>query len=665
MFYTFFKKCVVILTIISLLPLNAFAMDLEIKEENPQNFSQQKDFTIIDMRGENKENRPSAINRNPNHKTRTKLNSLLEKVIAPSEKVFFGLKDQQPLINENSSSEDKPPMVSALVIYNKNQPILQNEELEKTLIIPDKWDNHPFFLSELDKIFFNQNISKKTRVLQLITFLGGGLIARGWAPLVMFLAENILGSIPVGGNEAAGIVFTIMAITALPCAMQMAERVGIICNYLFNKIGFKPKSEGYKGPGIQKLKVEQEVSCSNKKCCGPKKCCRLHIPIHIEVFATVISYIKAAIRSAPTALLFWEAERYFPEFRAIFIAPIFLIYFERTLKDSMAFWRKFAHQQLTETNHMCALKKKILHNRLDEMYERLNLSKSDNLVKSLYEEIQRELNNKEDGEHISAFSLLFLKRYGLSSLDDLKEGLKEVSEPFVKKEDGKELKNIVDELGTVPMQGYANLFEDLGNLPPKPKAENILGEIPKLLQGAATVGRLLVTLWSVQEIMKYLGVGETAAFYTGIGVSIVDVIVRAVSEWYLQEETFAKVQHIASTKTSYWGLKYVTGAFAAVGSFFFSLAPVAIIFRVLGESCPLYVKVMIAAAAYPTEFSSLFRFIKEKYDNAVTNIAIYNPKTVSQKRAWLNYYIEKAHKFIDEADVTTTDDFYSVSQDSI
>jgi len=220
-------------------------------------------------------------------------------------------------------------------------------------------------------------------------------------------------------------------------------------------------------------------------------------------------------------------------------------------------------------------------------------------------------------------------------------------------------------IGTHPTQELYNLTEAIGKRPGKSDARKFLEVSSILSQGAATIGRFLWTHWGVERILQYAGLGVTSSFYTSVGVAAVDVVMRAASEWYIQKETATSVRSCGSRAESYWPLRWAYNIVSSPNSLFFSLPIVGVIFKELGDSTPLYVKVIIAAVTVPAEFTSFFHFLREGYGNILTEATTIRPTTVQQKRAWLTKHIERARMFNKEADGETTDFIIIHSQGGI
>ncbi|MBY0271930.1 MAG: hypothetical protein K2X02_00730 [Alphaproteobacteria bacterium] len=547
---------------------------------------------------------------------------------------------------------------TALVIYNLSKaenPRLDDEE-DLSLITPARWTDTAYFLNELDKKFFNRSISTKTIVLTVLGAIEGGLAPWGISPLVMYLGENVLNFIPVGGVASDGLVYTIIAITTLPCMMQIGEFMNDIGNAIFDKNGFDTSSED-KGPHIQKTDVV-EIETTNQRCCH-------YIRIPTTLLSRIFSGTSALFRALPMGLLFWDAETPFPEYRNTFLGPLLLFYLVKTYNESMDFYDVFSHQQATEPLPMVKEKKQILRERLKTLQRCVNAEASDRLVEKLYTLIQEELRKKnfpEEGdskEHISAFSALFVKL----SQTRVFEGIQEELDEHVSQHAS--LRPVVDEIGSLQVPGMAKLIRDIDNKRGKTGARTLLENLSTFDHGAATAGRFFITSWAITTVLMYMGVDPALALYLSFGAAVIDVVSRAIGEWYVQKETFLGLRDTCSRKMAFWPARWTTNTLSFVSAAFFSIPGPAIIFKVMSD-CPLYVRSAVALATLPSEFSSFYKFFHDRFDrliNTVTTTAYV--RTTSQKREWLNSHIEQAKKFIHRADQSTIEQIYNLTQEGL
>lgn len=219
------------------------------------------------------------------------------------------------------------------------------------------------FFEEFDKIFFHQPVSYKTRFLEI---LGAGFFALapfGMGPSVPYLAENILGFLPVGGPVAAGIIITAIVLIVAPCAEQGRQVGRKIGNFFFDKNGFT------------------ETQRDGKP----------HLTLNSLPMAIISKSLPsggAVLRAAPFLLIFWEAERKFDTLRKVFIGSYAASLFERAFDYGSAFWARFTQNQQSEETK---IQRQILRNALGKIRKLINADGSDELVRTLMQHIRNEL----------------------------------------------------------------------------------------------------------------------------------------------------------------------------------------------------------------------------------------------------------------------------------
>lgn len=579
------------------------------------------------------------LNINPNQAQRIGITRLLENLLANPKNAH--------LHREDISFE------TALVVYDLSKitrPV-SDDKGKGVIAAPAAWTDTAYFLAELDKNFFNHPMSKKRIALITLGAIEGGLAPWGISPLVMYLGENLLTFIPVGGFASEGLVYTVIAFSTLPCMQQIGEFMNDIGKNFFDKNGFTP-STGDKGPHIQKTDFEIET--------GYQRCCR-YINIPTNTLSMIFSCTSALFRALPMGLLWWEAETPFPEFRNAFLGPLVVFYVVKTYKESMNFCNVFAHQRATEPLPMVKEKKQILRERIKTLERCASAEASDALVEKLYSLIQEELEKKnllvdEDPKrHISAFSALMIKLTQASAFQNIQDELAEHAYSDVS------LRPIVEQIGSLQVPGMAKLITDIDQKRGETGARTLLENLSTFIHGAATPGRFFVTCWAVTKVLMYMGVVEDPALYVSFGAAAIDVVLRAMTEWYVQKDTFLSLRDVGSTKMPFWPVMWVTNTLSFVNSTFFSIPTAAIVFNVMSD-CPLYVKACVALLTLPSEFTSFYTFFHDRYAQFIENITTLRVRTPSQKRAWLNVHFKNAKKFIREADQNTIEQIYNLTQ---
>lgn len=531
--------------------------------------------------------------------------------------------------NSNLIPKDDPPFETALIVYQIPQLQGQNHT----------WDDHRIFLQELDKKFFLQPQSKMTWCLKILGGGIGSLAPPGMAPLVFYLGENLLTFIPVSGTASNAIYGIIVGSTALPCGRLLWERGAIIGNTLFDHNGLTP------GENDQKPHIYKLTSAKGR----------------------VFAFANATLRALPIGLLFWVAEQYFPEYRASFLGPLALVYFEMAYRTSMEYLERLNYTLQNKEDFKVYSVKMILRDHLKKMHKLVNAKNSDKLVTTLYDLIHKELDKLqndpkvEDGniEHISAMSTLLIKHLKVNTFDQIKNELALKAEGS-----SRELSEVIQEVKVMPVQEMANTLKDIDNVHAPTKARSFLENLAIYVQGAGGPGRYAVTAWAVNQFLSYCGLGDVVSYWSGIGTAALPVVLRTMSEWYQQEEALLSVRGFVSQRNDYWGARWFTNLLSAAGGAFYTCAPWGIINTFFGDA-PVPIQVLLCVAMTPSEFSSLFHTFREKYGNMIRGIAATFAKTPSQKRAWLNDKIDELDRFILKLDHTSTQQLYHLTQEAL
>jgi len=289
----------------------------------------------------------------------------------------------------------------------------------------------------------------------------------------------------------------------------------------------------------------------------------------------------------------------------------------------------------------------------------VNAIGSDGLVNELYGLIQGEMEKKnlpedrDSKEHISAFSAFFVKLSRAPVFRDIQDELKEKA-TF-------SMQPVVDTIESFEVDGMVNLIGDIDKKRGKTGARTLLENLSTFDHGAATIGRFFITSWAVTTVLMYMGVDPALALYLSFGAAVIDVASRAIGEWNVQKETFLGLRDICSTKMAFWPARWTTYILSLVSAGFFSIPSGAIIFDVMSD-CPLYVRSAVALATLPSEFCSFYTFFHDRYDRLISNVTTLRVRTTSQKREWLNSHIEHTKKFLHEADQSTIEQIYNLTQ---
>lgn len=635
-----------------------FAMEDIEEEEHPRSL-----LVLQEEEGSSSTSHKVSFNKNLKHPVRKALDRLLDEVLNHDENSYL-------------LAQEKTAFRSAVLIYTLPK------ETDTTV-----WDDHSLFLEDLDERLFLNSPSKKTIALQIVGALEGPLGAIGAATLVPYLAENLLTFLPVGGSASLGLFISVCICAGIPAARQLYERVGKIAGWFFDDPVLTP-SKNDKKPHI--LKLEKECwKCS----------------FSIPKWGTLFSLFNATVRCLPIGFLFWDGWSDFTTARNVFIGPLSFLYFEKAFSESQEVVSAIANKRATGEIHMMGQKKCILAERVRETMSRLNANQSDKLVNKFYELVQQRLaqlkKNKRNSdskkkktdvssllfdeeevdapeEIISIASLFFLRRNTSALYEEAEESVKKVTHRHIqKKKEDREFVEFSEAASTLVQsspQKMVNLIGDIDNISQKTNARSFLENLAVYFQGASATGRFIVIQWATSAILVYWGADLMPAFWSGIGVGTTDWVCRAVSEWMVQEETFLSVRHFFSRNTDFWPFRWITTAASTFTSFFFSLPPIAIIFKVLGDTVPTYIKVLLAIATAPSEFSSFFKFFTEKYGNIITGtVTLGMPSTkpssgwfeTKRKRAWLNMKAKQILKHIAELDQETTQQWYYLTQEGL
>ncbi len=557
-------------------------------------------------------------------------------------------------------------MESGVVVYRYNPPPPNQRGVV--------WDDQPLFLKSLDTIAFKRPVSWKTRVIQALFLVPGSMASWGWGPLGSDLV--LIRDVPIPFWARTTLVFVFIASTEIPIVQQMVQRAGIIGNSLFDRHNFLP-TKSDKRPHRTKLKVTLDPRI---------RLCKKNImlPLSVQLLCRTVAGINAVTQTIPFSLLFWMAEEEFPAYGATFIGPLSLMLLEKNYEESLASLQFLAYQNFTNQYRMLRVKKDILRKRLEQMYTLLNSKNSASLVNTLYDEFERALAQSETqgpNEHVSAVSLLFLKQQGSSTFEEIDRLLAEASTTVENRESSSQadeemalLSEAVQTAHTVPIAALHQLIEDLSQMPGITSARSLLEYLPNWFSGVAQVSRFLLPLWYLPKILDYLnvpqptypvcGVDFDPVFWSAVGISMTQMVVRAASEYYYQKITFLGARSFGSRSMAFWPVAWVTNLISAYPALYSALAGPRIIFDYLKDSSPV-VRVLLSAALFPSEMASFFRFYKTKYGDATTNLITQYICSTEQKRAFLNQKIEWLAREIEMFDNETTDSLYNLTQGGI
>ncbi|MBX9620963.1 MAG: hypothetical protein K2X28_02880 [Alphaproteobacteria bacterium] len=611
------------------------------------------DPNAVDIRREDEEVREirdpdfsmaiSILNVNPEHPIRKKLNLQIHQ-LALKPKLLKKL-GEEGLQN------------TAVIIYNPSKKPPQHKNR------PLSWTNTEQFLEEFDKCFFRKD-SKFRNMSRAITvpfgvIIGllepGGIVATTW-----YLWGETLYDKLVEGELATGITIGTLLILTPPCIVQSVEFTENLANFVFGNKELTPSKDDVK-PHIQKLGTT--VDLLEKLCCC--KSFRLStFPIY-----SIVSALDAAIVTLVYSNFFYTAEfqpnvngELFFYIRAL---PFALFYFSNTFDVNYKFFTDHEHQKKSNMIRMVAEKKNILRRRLETMKWHINSSKSGGLVHELYTLMQGELEktNKNDGEeHISALSLLFLK---LSRTEMFKELQQELSAQAMNSTE-EEIKNIVSEMETMPIQGMSNLITDIDRLPSETTMASFLKQAATFAQGLSTVGELIATSYGINQLALSLGLDPASAEYLSYVAAIAHCGLSAFTQSDIQKTTFLRTQKAFSTCADFWPVRWGVNCLSAATALFLSVPYPCIINEALGDGTPPYIRAFLALSTVPKQFSSFYNFCHTEYGELVTKIATSIPiKTVKQERAWLNELIDKMNEWIGKLDQNTTEQLYNLSQEGL
>lgn len=230
-------------------------------------------------------------------------------------------------------------------------------------------------------------------------------------------------------------------------------------------------------------------------------------------------------------------------------------------------------------------------------------------------------------------------------------------------ENSQELHNLreaISDLDAIPGDQIAHLLKILHlKKTHSPFQEKFLNNLAIFQQGSAVPGRFLISLWGMNKI---LGVGPTTPHPLSLTVASFDALLR-IQEWYLQKDTFLRVQNLSSPfKNQHWPLTWTENITSAVSASFFTLPAVAIISEVLADAS-LYTKILVIGLTWPSEFVSSFHFLTEHWDEVGKRLssawAYWRGESLDSKRTWLNDILDSSVVKVDELDARTIELLYN------
>lgn len=230
-------------------------------------------------------------------------------------------------------------------------------------------------------------------------------------------------------------------------------------------------------------------------------------------------------------------------------------------------------------------------------------------------------------------------------------------------ENSQELHNLreaISDLDAIPGDQVAHLLKVLHRKKTHSRfQEKFLNNLAIFQQGSAVPGRFLISLWGMNKI---LGVGPTTPHPLSLTVASFDAVLR-IQEWYLQKDTFLRVQNLSSPfKHKHWPLTWTENITSAVSASFFTLPAVAIISEVLADAS-LYTKILVIGLTWPSEFVSSFHFLTGHWDEVGKRLssawAYWRGESLDSKRAWLNDILDSSVIKVDELDARTIERLYN------
>lgn len=648
------------LTMLFILQVPSYSMDLEDEESSiRQRLISRDDSEILTSDEEAAIPAPDSFEVKDDP-LKAQINAKLRPFLFPeSGKSFFGT--------------ECPPLETAVIVYHANyKPELGS------------WDDPVLFAEELDRILFTQSKSYLTRGVQIILSVSGGMAPWGWGPLTMFLAQNIVWSSEIPGSIPLIIAYSTIATSTIPCIQQMIDRGALVGNALFDHNGFYP-SKSDKKPHVRKLKKEVELPFA---ICGKPR----YIPIPIQTLCRLVALSYGAIQTSFYIPAFYDAEYYFPIYFGVLVGPLGVMLFEKAYSESLESLEFISHRYFTNQFRMERQKKEILSRRLLDLKALINARGSNQLVEKLYSEFQCAMQLHKDGRsvrRISAASLFFLKRMENPTFNTLRDMIEEANLHMEQRHEDATLEmdtdhpeshashssiqeleqmgEVVQSMRGIPIAEAMHLIEDISQLPGITTMRRLLEYLAIRIPGIAEASRFLIPLWAIPEIFYDFGVTNVSVnilgaeidpiFCGALTVSFAQLLIRAASEWYLQNEAYLELRRFGSTSSDFWPLRWAGNILSILPSAMGALAGPAILFNLLGDS-PVYVKVILSAAIFPGDMVSFYRFFSKKYGNFIRSLTTNFVRTTSQRRGVLNDEIENLYREIQRFDDTTTNEFY-------
>ncbi len=234
-----------------------------------------------------------------------------------------------------------------------------------------------------------------------------------------------------------------------------------------------------------------------------------------------------------------------------------------------------------------------------------------------------------------------------------------------------EMGEVVQTMRTIPIAAAMHLIEDISQLPGVTTMRRVFEYLAVRIPGIAETSRFLFPLWAIPKLFEDFGITNVSVnvlgaemdpiFIGAISVSFAQLLIRAASEWYLQNDVALQFRQFGSTHTDYWPLRMISNTLSVLASGEATLYGPAIIFSLLANS-PIYERVILSAAFFPAEMASFYRFFSMKYGNFIRSITTNLVRTTAQRRAVLNAEADKLLELIPKFDEDTTNEFYKLIQ---
>lgn len=481
------------------------------------------------------------------------------------------------------------------------------------------WDDLNYFGEEFDKRFFS-GLSRKAMAGGGIAALFGGIVPHPSCGYIINSIGDFL-RIPVREVES-DLLIAWITITTTPVFIQQGFNMGRrILTTVLKETAFDPDKQSRQV--VNNVADSEKINVSTPRFFKKTKA---------HYAAKGFMFISSAVNASIPFVLMKEAEKNNVVFFGVTAAPFYLawldIYYRigvHNIDHLFEFYRYSAR-----TNYQ---KREILHRKITGFKNTIN--NNDNIALHVYNVIfhQKENNFKAVDGNPFAFSALFLTNLLRMSTEDA--GL---------------LMNYKIDVDSNPIS----------------LTDNMLEWISPFITGASLYPRYCINQYLLDLLLIELGAASNDAFIISTTFATFETLYRLLISNHLQEANLKSMKDSFSLHGNFPFLRKGLGLASVINGALFSLPNLVAGLKVFHASSMLS-QVAYLAPTFVSDFVLHNSFFNHNYNEFVTNLSAIksNNLSVMGKRAHLNFYANKAYRYIHKFDAETIEQLYQIIQKGV